>query len=120
MWGWRMGDRRRGDAEKQQRGDLARELGGLREMLPGSFVERHFRCGKPTCHCADGIHLHHGYQLSLLVDGKWRTVPVPSAWAAYVRDRVAMHKRAQGILGQICQLNLREFVRRKAAKEPPP
>ncbi len=110
----------RGDPAKQRRGDLVRQLSELREMLPGSFVERHFRCGKPNCRCADGVHLHHGFRLSLLIDGKPQAIHVPAAWAAYVRERVAMHKRAQALLGQICQLNVREFVRRNTAKEPPP
>jgi hypothetical protein len=36
------------DSELQLRGRLARRLGALREMLPGSFVERQRACGKPN------------------------------------------------------------------------
>jgi hypothetical protein len=64
------------DPELQLRGRLVRSLGALREMLPGSFVERQRPCGKPHCRCADGQHLHTQYQLSVLWRGKLKTFHV--------------------------------------------
>ena len=66
------------DPDLQLRGRLVRTLGALREMLPGSFVERRRTCGKPQCHCADGEHLHAQYQLSVLSEGKLKTYNVPA------------------------------------------
>lgn len=44
----------------QQR--LARQLGELGFVLPGSVVERRIRCGKPGCRCkADPPQLHGPY-----------------------------------------------------------
>jgi hypothetical protein len=44
----------------QQR--LARQLGEIGFVLPGSLVERHMTCGKPTCRCkADPPQLHGPY-----------------------------------------------------------
>ncbi len=54
----------------ERRGKLIRSLGSLREMLPGSFVERKRACGRPNCHCADCKNLHSQFQISVLIDGK--------------------------------------------------
>ena len=37
------------DPDLALRGKLIRNLGSLREMLPGSFVERKRPCGRPNC-----------------------------------------------------------------------
>src|SRR5229473_3511871 len=58
------------DPDLELRGKLVRGLGSLREMLPGSFVERKRACGQPNCHCADGKNLHSQFQISVLVEGK--------------------------------------------------
>jgi len=108
------------DPERIERGQLIRSLGALREMLPGSFVERRRQCGKPTYRCADGVHLHAEFQLSVLIEGRPKTFHIPAAWADEVRARVELYKRAQEIVASICHLNLRRFLRQKAAKAPPP
>ena len=63
------------------RENLIRSLGSLREMLPGSFVERKRACGRPTCHCTDGKLLHSQYQISVLIDGKPKAINVPAGLA---------------------------------------
>src|SRR5258708_13874810 len=60
------------------RGKLVRGLGSLREMLPGSFVERKRACGQPNCRCADGKNLHSQFQISVLVDGKPKALNIPA------------------------------------------
>ena len=65
------------EPDLELRGKLIRSLGLFREMLPGSFVERKRACGRPTCHCADGKRLHSQYQISVLVDGKPKTLNIP-------------------------------------------
>lgn len=100
------------DEELQARGRLIRSLGALREMLPGSFVERRRKCGKPNCQCADGKNLHRQFQVSLLVDGKPRTFNVSPELADEIRRQVDMHKRFQRTEEAICQINLRRFLRR--------
>jgi len=106
------------DPELQLRGRLVRHLGTLREMLPGSFVERQRSCGKAQCHCADGGHLHAQYQLSVLSEGKLQTYNVPADQAEEVRRRVDLHRRFQKAAARIAQLNLRRWLRaRKAHKQ---
>jgi hypothetical protein len=101
------------DKELDLRGRLVRGLGALREMLPGSFVERGRKCGKPTCRCADGKQLHREFLLSVLFEGKPRTFHLPADLAEEVRARVEMRKRFESSADQIAQLNLRRFLRQK-------
>ena len=62
------------DPDLELRGRLIRGLNSLRDMLPGSFVQRKRSCGRPTCHCAHGKSLHTQFQISVLVDGKPKSV----------------------------------------------
>lgn len=108
------------DADLERRGRLVRSLLAFREMLPGSFVEVRRQCGKPTCRCADGTHLHPRFQLSVLVDGKPRALHVPAAWAEEIRARVEMYKRFHEAAAAICQINLRWVLRRKEGERKTP
>ncbi len=104
------------DPELDLRGRLIRSLGTLREMLPGSFVERSRKCGKPTCHCAEGEKLHPQFLLSVLVEGKPKTFHVPAERAQEVRQRVEQRKRFEEAAARIAHLNLRRFLR---GQKPP-
>lgn len=101
------------DPELDLRGRLVRRLGALREMLPGSFVERSRQCGKPHCRCADGQQLHPQFLLSVLVDGKPKVFHVPADLADEVRSKVELRKSFEQAAAQIAHLNLRRFLRRK-------
>jgi hypothetical protein len=106
------------DSELQLRGRLVRSLGALREMLPGSFVERQRPCGKPNCRCADGKRLHPQYQLSVLAQGELKTYNIPASQAEEVRRRVDLHRRFQKAAAMITGLNLRRWLRgRKQGKQ---
>lgn len=105
------------DPELELRGRLVRSLGALREMLPGSFVQRQRICGKPHCRCAGGEHLHTQYQLSVLWQGKLKTFHVPAQGAEEVRHRVDLHRRFQKAAAMISRLNLRRWLRGKEQKE---
>ncbi|MCL5005682.1 MAG: hypothetical protein M1404_04040 [Acidobacteria bacterium] len=85
----------------------------VREMLPGSFVERQRQCGKPTCRCQDGRHLHTQYQLSVLSEGQRKTYNVPADQAEEVRRRVELHRRFQRVATRIANLNLGRWLREK-------
>src|ERR1035437_3812124 len=95
------------------RGRLIRSLGSLREMLPGSFVERKRSCGRPTCHCADGKNLHSQYQISVLVDGKPKTFNVPAELAEKIREKIEMRRRLDAAVATICGINLKRFLQEK-------
>jgi hypothetical protein len=101
------------DPEMQLRGRLVRSLGLLREMLPGSFVERQRPCGNPQCRCANGKQLHRQYQLSVFAEGELKTYNVPAGEAQEVRRRVDLHRRFQKAAAIIATLNLRRWLRQR-------
>lgn len=102
------------DPELQLRGRIVRSLGALREMLPGSYIERRRKCGKTNCRCAaDDEQLHVERQLSVLIDGKHKSFHVPAELANEVREKVELRKRFQKAADKICELNLKKFLARK-------
>ena len=105
-----------GDPDLELRGRLIRSLGSLREMLPGSFVERKRACGRPTCHCADGKRLHSQYQISVLIDGKPKALNIPAQLAEVVREKIEMRRRFDAAAATICGLNLKRFLKEKETR----
>ncbi len=101
------------DPDLDLRGRLIRSLGSLRDMLPGSFVERKRVCGRPNCHCADGKNLHVQYQISALVDGQPKAFNVPAALVEQVRKQIEMRDRFDAAATTICGINLKRFLKQK-------
>lgn len=101
------------DPDLHTRGRLVRSLGTLREMLPGSFVERKHACGRPNCHCADGKNLHVQYQISALVNGKPKVFNVPARMVEQVRQQIAMRHRFDAAAATIRGINLKRFLQQK-------
>ena len=105
------------DSDLELRGKLIRSLGSLREMLPGSFVERKRACGRPNCHCADGKNLHSQFQISVLVEGQPKVFNVPAKWAEWVREKTEMRRRFDAAAATICSLNLKRFLKEKEGRQ---
>ena len=101
------------DPELDLRGRLIRGLGALREMLPGSFIERSRKCGNPNCRCADGKLLHREFLLSVVFEGKPQTVHLPADLVEEVRLKVEMRQRFEEAAGKIENLKHRRFLRQK-------
>ena len=99
------------------RGKLIRSLGSLREMLPGSFVERKRACGRPNCHCADGKSLHSLCQISVLIDGKPKALNIPAELAEKVREKIEMRRRFDAAAATICGVNLKRFLKEKEDRQ---
>jgi hypothetical protein len=104
------------DPDLELRGKLIRSLGSLREMLPGSFVERQRACGRPNCRCADGKNLHSQYQISVLIDGKPKALNIPAELAEKVREKIDMRRRFDSAAATICRLNLKRFLKEKETR----
>ena len=105
-----------GEPDLETRGRLVRSLGTLREMLPGSFVERKRTCGRPNCHCADGKNLHSQFQVSVLVEGNPKTFNIPARLVSKVRQQVEMRHRFDAAAATICGINLRRFLKEKESR----
>ena len=101
------------EPDLELRGQLIRSLGALREMLPGSFVERKRSCGRPNCHCADGKLLHSQFQISVLIDGKPKALNIPARWVEKVREKIEMRRRFEAAAATICSVNLKRFLKEK-------
>jgi gluconate kinase len=101
------------EPDLELRGKLIRSLGALREMLPGSFVERKRACGRPNCHCADGKELHSQYQISVLINGKPKALNIPAEFVEKVREKIEMRRRFEAAAATICGVNLKRFLKEK-------
>jgi hypothetical protein len=101
------------EPDLELRGKLIRSLGSLREMLPGSFVERKRACGRPNCHCADGKLLHSQFQISVLIDGKPKALNIPAELAENVRQKIEMRRRFDAAAATICGVNLKRLLKEK-------
>src|SRR5437016_5904284 len=110
------------EPDLELRGKLIRSLGALREMLPGSFVERKRSCGRPNCHCADGKRLHSQFQISVLMDGKPKALNIPAHLVEKVREKIEMRRRFDTAAATICGVNLKRSSKKKkiAKVEPAP
>lgn len=87
-------------------------LGSLKvptEGLPGSLALTHRRCGKKTCHCAEGRG-HELWSLTYMVDGKKRVERIPEQWVEYVRQRVSEGKEFKEGVTQIFAANAELLV----------
>ena len=104
------------EPDLERRGKLVRSLGSLREMLPGSFVERKRTCGRPTCHCADGRSLHSQFQISVLVDGKPKALNIPAELVEKVREKIEMRHRFEAAATAVCGINLKRFLKEKETR----
>ena len=101
------------DPDLELRGRLIRNLGQLREMLPGSVVERKRACGRPNCRCADGKNLHTQYQISVVVYGQPKTFHIPAALVEQVREKIELRHRFENAAAAICKINLRRYLKEK-------
>lgn len=72
---------------RQRKFELLRGLTIPGEALPGSLAETHRRCGKASCHCAQGPG-HPVWSLTFMVKGKKHVERIPDEWVAEVRRRV--------------------------------
>ncbi len=71
---------------------------GAPRMVRGSVVTHRRRCGKPTCRCAAGEHLHESTVLSYSERGRTRFVMLPPDQVAPVRAAVERYRAAQAKL----------------------
>lgn len=72
---------------RQRKFELLGRLKVPPEALPGSLALTHRRCGKPSCHCAQGEG-HPVWLLSFRAGGKTHVEWIPPEWAEEVERRV--------------------------------
>lgn len=94
-------------AERSLRSRIAQFASGER-FLHGSLSERLAKCGKPTCHCADGEG-HRSLYLVQSQAGKVRQICVPKAWQDPVRQAVGVYQEIRRLLDEVSALEWKRF-----------
>jgi len=74
------------------------------EGLPGSLAQTHRRCGKASCHCAQGEG-HPAWSLTFMVHGRKRVERIPEQWVAWVRQRVGRARKFKEAVGEVFAIN---------------
>jgi hypothetical protein len=98
-------------AERGLRSRIAQLISGER-FLRGSLSERNGKCGKPTCHCADG----EGHRSLYLVQshaGRMRQICVPKALRDPVRQAVGVYQEIQRLIDEVSEMEWKRFLARK-------
>jgi hypothetical protein len=70
-------------------------------------------CGKKNCRCVDAQFRHRCLCLCLCLDGKRRTVYIPAAWEATVRQWVARYSEVQDLLEKLSLSHLKRLQNRE-------
>ena len=104
---------------RQRKFALARRFHVPEDVLPGSLVQSHTRCGKPTCHCAAGDG-HPAWSLTFMVDGQKRVERIPPAWVAEVQRQVQAGREFQHAVREVLAANaqLLALARRQRRRRP--
>ncbi len=81
----------------------------IEALLPGSLSETRRRCGKRTCHCAEGTG-HPSWYLTFMVEGKKRVERIPAAWVEDVRRRVDAGREFKQAVAEVLAANAQLLV----------
>ena len=104
---------------RQRKFSLLRNLALPEDGLPGSLSVSYRRCGKPTCHCAEGQG-HPQWQLTYMERGKKRVETIPADWVEEVRERVDRARAYKDEVGGVFLANAELLVleKKQRAKKP--
>ena len=80
--------------------------------LPGSLALTHRRCGKPSCHCAEGQG-HPLWSLTFMVQGKKHVERIPDDWVKAVRQRVERGRQFKEAVAEIFAANAQLLVQQR-------
>jgi hypothetical protein len=94
---------------RQRKFALLRQFPFPQELLPGSLSVSRTRCGKPTCHCAQGEG-HAAWSLTFMAAGKKRVERIPKQWVDDVRRRVEAGRAFQDALREVLTANAELLV----------
>lgn len=94
---------------RRRKRQIASHLAVPPDALPGSLALTHRRCGKPSCHCADGQG-HPVWSLTFMVQGKKPVENIPQPWVEAVRQRVDQGRQFKDSLAELFVLNAELLV----------
>ena len=95
-------------ALESRRAELIGSLANLDDLRPGSVVGAVWRCGKPTCHCAQPNDPGHGPKLRLTYKWHGKTVTQALPTLAAVRkaeQEIAEFRKFQELSRSFVEIN---------------
>ncbi len=108
---------------RQRKYRLVRRFSLPENALGGHLAETHRRCGKPTCHCANGQG-HPRWVLSYSFEGKKRVEVLPESLASELAPLVEQGREYREAVMEVLAINLqllrlwREEQRDRRSKRP--
>jgi hypothetical protein len=72
--------------------------------LPGSLALTHRRCGKPSCHCAEGKG-HPVWSLTFMLRSRKCVERIPEEWVEEVRHWVESGRKFKEAVGEVFAIN---------------
>ncbi len=103
---------------RQRKFELVRRFQLPDDLLPGSLSRSHLRCGKPTCHCADGPG-HPVWSLTFMVKGKKHVQHIPKGWVEDVHRRVEAGREFQDAVREVLAANAQLLVLARQQRRKP-
>ena len=103
---------------RQRKFDLLRRFSIPRDLLPGSLTLSSTRCGKPSCHCAEGEG-HPAWTLTFMSHGQRRVERIPRDWAEEVRKRVEDGRQFQDAVREVLTANAELLVLARQQRRKP-
>jgi len=91
---------------------LVQRLQSISDLIRGSLIERHLRCGKLGCHCAKGEGHRAWYLTVSFAGGRTEQVTVPEALVPMVRKWLKNYDRWWEIMEEVSAIN-RELLRQR-------
>lgn len=102
--------------ERHLRNRAAQLLDGA-GFLHGTLVERHQRCGRPTCHCVDGER-HRALVLTVRHEGQAEQIYIPHHLEATVRRWVDQDHAVRDLLAELANLHAEKVRELKSQGDP--
>lgn len=93
--------------EKKKR-ELFSELKPIRNMIRGTYVQTHRKCGKANCRCSREEIGHPCYQLSWSKDGRSRSKAIPKDDISWIKEMTGYYKKWRSIRTDIRKLEDQE------------
>lgn len=100
-----------------RRRKLTQQAPDLAQLVRGSLFERTRRCGRPTCHCADGPGHTTTYLGVTLTGGKSVQITVPDEWLPVVKTWTDNYARLAQLIEEVSAIN-RELLRERLLSAP--
>ncbi len=96
----------------ERRRRILAKLPPLEEVLRGSVIVRSLRCGKPSCHCAEGEGHAATYLSVTLAGGRTEQISLPAALVPLAERGVAHYHAWWAAIEQLSAIN-RELIRQR-------